>query len=284
MTSDPLWLELTAIELRKAATFDPARFGRCPICRLGATEVFVFPPLTWPVCDRCGVRWCVGRVLNRPRGREAIAFHIASLASYAAVPEPASDGPAAPVLESNCNRTRIESMQTTKRTITIHVPTAAALIATLTPREQYPPLVEAETDLADLRRRRELAIADVREREVRVEHCAVATVRGGDPVDHERAISALAAAKSMLPVFNDLVERAEERVAAARDIARDEAQAEARRRQEVLAGAARVLIEELREIERLEQVLAEAAYKLPTVAGAGLLRLPSVREELAVTR
>jgi hypothetical protein len=59
VTADPLWQELDRLESRDHARYED-RFGRCDICRLGATLVRVITGITWAGCRPCGTRWSVG--------------------------------------------------------------------------------------------------------------------------------------------------------------------------------------------------------------------------------
>src|SRR5687767_4785447 len=63
---DPLWSELLARSAREFPRFE-WRFGQCPVCHQGATDLFVLTTVTWAACFLCAMRWPVGVDVLAPR-------------------------------------------------------------------------------------------------------------------------------------------------------------------------------------------------------------------------
>lgn len=176
---------------------------------------------------------------------------------------------------------RQERMKTQKRIPEIIVPASVEeLVAGLTLLAVYPALAVAERDVTEASGRLDRARTDVQQRHTRVEHLAhdVAAV-GADATEYEQAHGARAAADDLIASYETILAQAQQRLAGARDAAREAAHAEARRRQAVLTEAGRVLLTELRKLDEVERALHQAAAKLPAVPYGPTFCPGSIRDQ-----
>lgn len=253
------------------------KYGRCPACGLGPTMMIPLPPATWAACAFCWLRWPVGVDLFDipPVGDPAIAAAV-----YEHCMEllcPFDDVTIARVVRTD-SRPEGEPMKLTKKTITIELPaSASALTGELDPRTS-PTVADAERELADANAQLEAVRDDLRQRRDRVEVLAL----GDDAAAHAREFSQLQAAKARVPAVEGRVARAEAGIREARDAAIAAMMREARKRHDVVAAAARVLVAELAAVQQLEDALNAELAQLPSLPGAGLNYVGGVRE-LAVT-